>query len=177
MKRKMFYKKDYVKELLKIIRTETDTTKLPKLLSDYHEKDIAEAITLLSETERRQLYPVLGAQKVAEIFSYLDDSEKYIEELPIEKAAKVVSYMDADDALDVLDDLTEHKKQELAYPQRKWWKYCHVHQPVERVHAWLREWTICLKYRQNCWSCSCRFHLHHRRAVCGHPSVHLRPDG
>ena len=95
MKRKMFYKKDYVKELLKIIRTETDTTKLPKLLSDYHEKDIAEAITLLSETERRQLYPVLGAQKVAEIFSYLDDSEKYIEEL------------------DVLDDLTEHKKQEL----------------------------------------------------------------
>ena len=88
MKRKMFYKKDYVKELLKIIRTETDTTKLPKLLSDYHEKDIAEAITLLSETERRQLYPVLGAQKVAEIFSYLDDSEKYIEELPIEKAAK-----------------------------------------------------------------------------------------
>ena len=58
MKRKMFYKKDYVKELLKIIRTETDTTKLPKLLSDYHEKDIAEAITLLSETERRQLYPV-----------------------------------------------------------------------------------------------------------------------
>ena len=88
MKRKMFYKKDYVKELLKIIRTETDTTKLPKLLSDYHEKDIAEAITLLSETERRQLYPVLGAQKVAEIFSYLDDSEKYIEELPIEEAKK-----------------------------------------------------------------------------------------
>ena len=113
MKRRMFYKKDYVKELLKIIRTETDTTKLPKLLSDYHEKDIAEAITLLSENERKQLYPVLGAQKVAEIFSYLDDSEKYIEELPIEKAAKVVSYMDADDALDILDDLTEHKKQEL----------------------------------------------------------------
>ena len=113
MKKRMFYKKDYVKELLKIIRTETDTTKLPKLLSDYHEKDIAEAITLLSENERKQLYPVLGAQKVAEIFSYLDDSEKYIEELPIEKAAKVVSYMDADDALDILDDLTEHKKQEL----------------------------------------------------------------
>ena len=68
MKKRMFYKKDYVKELLKIIRTETDTTKLPKLLSDYHEKDIAEAITLLSENERKQLYPVLGAQKVAEIF-------------------------------------------------------------------------------------------------------------
>ena len=71
MKRKMFYKKDYVKELLKIIRTETDTTKLPKLLSDYHEKDIAEAITLLSETERRQLYPVLGAQKAFPIWTIL----------------------------------------------------------------------------------------------------------
>ena len=77
MKRKMFYKKDYVKELLKIIRTETDTTKLPKLLSDYHEKDIAEAITLLSETERQQLYPVLGAQKVAEIFCRLKRLPKW----------------------------------------------------------------------------------------------------
>ena len=37
MKRRMFYKKDYVKELLRIIRTETDTARLPKLLSDYHD--------------------------------------------------------------------------------------------------------------------------------------------
>mgnify|MGYP000323218962 CR=1 FL=1 len=31
----------------------------------------------------------------------------------LKKAAKVVSYMDADDALDILDDLPNTKKQEL----------------------------------------------------------------
>ena len=39
---------------------------------------------------------------IAEIFSYLDDAEKYLEELSLEKAARVVSYMDSDDAVDVL---------------------------------------------------------------------------
>ena len=37
----------------------------------------------------------------------------YLEELSLEQAAKVISYMDADDALDVLDDLSESKKNEI----------------------------------------------------------------
>ena len=82
-------------------------------LSDYHEKDIAEAVTKLTADERKHLYGVLGVQKVAEIFSYLDDAEAYLDELPIERVAKVMSYMDADDAMDVLDDLQEAKKQEI----------------------------------------------------------------
>ena len=36
-----------------------------------------------------------------------------MEELSLEQAAKVISYMDADDALDVLDDLSESKKNEI----------------------------------------------------------------
>ena len=47
---------------------------------------------------------------MAEIFSYLDDAEPYLKELPSEKAAKVVSNMDSDDAVDVLDDLEEEDK-------------------------------------------------------------------
>ena len=87
-----------------------DEQKLRNLLSDYHEKDIAEAITFLTETERKHLYRVLGSERIAEIFSYFDDAEMYLEELSLEQAAKVISYMDADDALDVLDDLSESKK-------------------------------------------------------------------
>ena len=105
--------RDYVKEIVKIIRSTKDADKLKDLLSDYHEKDIAEAITQLSGQERAKLYNILDIQTVAEIFSYIDDVQKYLEELTIDKAAKVVSYMDADDAVDVLDDLSENKKNEI----------------------------------------------------------------
>ena len=105
--------RDYVKEIVKIIRSTKDADKLKDLLSDYHEKDIAEAITQLSGQERAKLYNILDIQTVAEIFSYIDDVQKYLEELTIDKAAKVVSYMDADDAGDVLDDLSENKKNEI----------------------------------------------------------------
>ena len=55
----------------------------------------------MSGQERAKLYNILDIQTVAEIFSYIDDVQKYLEELTIDKAAKVVSYMDADDAVDV----------------------------------------------------------------------------
>ena len=113
MRKVLIPKKDYVKELIKIIRVTKDEQKLRKLLSDYHEKDIAEAISFLTETERKHLYRVLGSERIAEIFSYFDDAEMYLEELSLEQAAKVISYMDADDALDVLDDLSESKKNEI----------------------------------------------------------------
>ena len=105
--------RDYVKEIVKIILLTKDADKLKDLLSDYHEKDIAEAITQLSGQERAKLYNILDIQTVAEIFSYIDDVQKYLEELTIDKAAKVVSYMDADDAVDVLDDLSENKNNDI----------------------------------------------------------------
>ena len=119
MKRRMFYKKDYVKELLKIIRTETDTTNLPKLLSDYHENDLADALTALTPEERQKVYTALGVDTVAEIFSYLDDAEPYLKELPPEEAAQVVSHMDSDDAVDALDDLDEEDKEKIVHQMDK----------------------------------------------------------
>ena len=113
MKINIFRNKDYAAELVELIRRTGDRQRLPELLSDYHDKDIAEAVTRLSADERRELYRLLGTQRVSEIFSYLDDAEPYINELPVELAAKVVSGMDADDAVDALDDLSGDKKQAL----------------------------------------------------------------
>ena len=113
MRKKITPEKDYVTELVQIIRSTKEEAILRDKLSDYHEKDIAEAVTKLTADERKHLYGILGVQKVAEIFSYLDDAEAYLDELPIERVAKVMSYMDADDAMDVLEDLQEAKKQEI----------------------------------------------------------------
>ena len=113
MNKVLFPKKDYVKELGRIFKSSKNSQKLVKTLSKYHEKDIAEAITLLTPSERQHIYNVLDEHMIAEIFSYLDDAKDYLEELSLEKAARVVSYMDSDDAVDVLDDLSETKKNEI----------------------------------------------------------------
>lgn len=42
----------------------------PKKLSDYHEKDLADALEALMPAERKSLYPILGVDEVAEIFAY-----------------------------------------------------------------------------------------------------------
>ena len=109
----MIFKKDYAKELVRVIRSTKDTKKLPQLLSDYHEKDIAEAMTLLTPAERKRLYRILDTETLSEIISYLDDAEPYLAELPMSMAAKVLSSMDSDDVVDVLDDLPEEKQAEL----------------------------------------------------------------
>ena len=113
MNKVLFPKKDYVKELVRIFKLSKNSQKLVKTLSKYHEKDIAEAITLLTPAERQHIYNVLDEHMIAEIFSYLDDAKDYLEELSLEKAARVVSYMDSDDAVDVLDDLSETKNNEI----------------------------------------------------------------
>ena len=62
MRKVLIPKKDYVKELIKIIRVTKDEQKLRKLLSDYHEKDIAEAITSALKGSQRY-FPILMMRK------------------------------------------------------------------------------------------------------------------
>ena len=103
-------KKNYQEEILNLIHSGLPQQELAERLSDYHENDLADALAALTPDERQKLYAVLGVERVAEIFSYLDDAEPYLKELPSEKAAKVVSNMDSDDAVDVLDDLDKVDK-------------------------------------------------------------------
>ena len=81
--------------------------------------DLADALADLTAEERRKLYAILGVEQVAEIFSYLDDAEPYLKELPPEEAAQVVSHMDSDDAVDALDDLEEEDKEKIVHQMDK----------------------------------------------------------
>ena len=87
MEKEILKEKDYAEELVYIIRKNLQEKKPQELLeklSDYHENDIAEALTRLTVEERRALYPILGVERVAEIFAYLDeDEQEYFKELSI----------------------------------------------------------------------------------------------
>ena len=102
-------KKNYVQEILDIIRSGLPQAELAEKLSDYHENDLADALTALTPEERQKVYTALGVDTVAEIFSYLDDAEPYLKELDPERAARVISHMDSDDAVGRDRQLHDHQ--------------------------------------------------------------------
>jgi magnesium transporter len=104
---------NYVEEVLEVLRSNLSNEELLDKLSDYHENDIADAFTQLTAEERAILYPILGAERVSEIFSYIENPQEYLMELELEKAAKVIENMDSDDAVDVLEDLDESTQKQL----------------------------------------------------------------
>ena len=113
MRTNKFVKKNYVNELLAIIKGNFTENELKKKITNYHEKDIADALTHLTEQDRKRVYGILGAKNVAEIFTYIDNVEKYFSELSLEKAVKVVSFMDSDEAVDLIESLDKDKREEL----------------------------------------------------------------
>ena len=113
MTKKILSEHNFVEEILKLFRTPMKQAELLDKLSDYHENDIAEAFEELSEEERVKLYPILGAERVAEIISYIEDPDEYLKEIGIDRAAKVISYMDSDDAVDVLDEFDDSTQEKL----------------------------------------------------------------
>ena len=91
--------RDYEAEIEKIIDSNI-----------YHESDIANVVEKLTKDERIKLYKILGNEKTAEVFSYLEDVDDYVDELDYDKAADIIQEMDADDAVDVLDELDDKDK-------------------------------------------------------------------
>lgn len=82
-------------------------------LSNFHENDIAEILQQLNRQERQQIYTLLGSEKTAEVFAYFDEPQRYVEELSTEQAASIISLMDSDDAVDVLEQLESVKKNRI----------------------------------------------------------------
>lgn len=105
--------KIFSNEIAQLIRSSNDGATLKEKLSDYHENDIAEAISLLDESERKKLYSCLGADFLSDVFSYLYENTSLIEELEPGLAADIIENMDADDATDILDELEDEKRDEL----------------------------------------------------------------
>lgn len=103
----------YSDEVLKIFRRNLPKEELIEKISDYHMGDIADAFEKMIPEERKSLYPVLGVEMVAEIFSYIEDSEEYIKEINSDKVANLISEMDSDDAVDILEKLSDTDRKRI----------------------------------------------------------------
>lgn len=103
----------FTREIVNLIRSDLPKQKLIEKLQDYHDNDIAQALENLEKNERIAFYPLLDTEWLSEIITFLDDPEKYISEIEIEKLAAVINEMDSDDAVDLLEEIDEDVKEKL----------------------------------------------------------------
>ena len=79
-------------------------------LLSYHEKDISDALCLLSVDDRKHLYTLLDAEWIAEILEYSDDSTIYLNEIPIQKRMAVLSHFETVEMLDYIREMDKDSR-------------------------------------------------------------------
>ena len=103
-----------IREIVELIRNQTDDDVLKAELKDYHDNDIADSLKSLTVAERKHLYKAIGPERTGEIFSYLKkDVDKFINEININQAARIVEEMDTDDAVDLLDQIDDRIEDQI----------------------------------------------------------------
>ena len=103
----------FTEEIVNIVRSSHSLDEMRDELRGYHENDIAQSFELLNRAERNLLYTALDAEWLAEVISYLDNPSEYIEEIGIVKLAEIINEMDADDAIDLWEDIDESVRVKL----------------------------------------------------------------
>lgn len=97
-------------DIVKLIKGPlTPKMKQQNLLS-YHEKDISDALSLLSVDDRKHLYTLLDAEWIAEILEYSDDSTIYLNEIPIQKRMAVLSHFETVEMLDYIREMDKDSR-------------------------------------------------------------------
>lgn len=102
-----------IKEILELFKIELTQEELHERLLNYHENDIARTFEYLSDKELKRLYKCFSEQELADIFSYLEDPQRYIDNLNKEQVADLIELMDTDDAIEVLEELNDETRQEI----------------------------------------------------------------
>lgn len=113
MRKEVLKEPVFSEKIVKIIQLSSSMEEMKEQLRDYHDNDIAQSFALLNRAERNLLYSAIDAKWLADIISYIDDPAAYIEEIGINKLAEIINEMDADDAVDLWEDIDESVKVKL----------------------------------------------------------------
>ncbi len=113
MRKEILKEPVFVEKIVDIIKLSPSMEEMREKLRDYHDNDIAQSFESLNRAERNLLYSALDAKWMAEIISYIDNPAIYVEEIGIEKLAEIINEMEADDAVDLWEDIDESVKVKL----------------------------------------------------------------
>ena len=106
-------------ELLNTIKNlieQKETNKVKELLSDLHHADIAELCNELKPEQARFVYILLDDETAADVLVAMDEDirNEFLHLIPSEIIAKrFFDYMDTDDAVEIIRDMDDEKKEEI----------------------------------------------------------------
>lgn len=100
-------------KLKKIVLSKMSDERILKELNHFHDSDIALVLETLSKDERLRIYKIVGYEKLADLFSYYEDAEPFINELDKDMAADIIERMDSNEAFELLEDLEVDTRDEL----------------------------------------------------------------
>ncbi len=105
---------NYVKEIAARMRSNDPVLEIREELLNYHDRDIAFAIESLDGPGRKKAFQIMDEERLADVFAYFKNPLDYLDEIGMERFAAIVSDMDSDDAVDVLEELDEETRKRLA---------------------------------------------------------------
>lgn len=84
-------------------------------LEETHAFDLSEVFFELTDIQREQFYKYISEEKFAEVVSYMDTEQAadLISEFDLEKQKRLVEFMEPDDAADIIAELDEEEQDDL----------------------------------------------------------------
>ena len=105
--------RDYKSEIVEIVNSDLDLSSLEAELLEYHENDIALALTELDEAGRKRIYAAFDVDILASIFEYLDELGEYLDEVDDEKRVDILSRLEPASAIEYLEELDEEEEESI----------------------------------------------------------------
>ena len=105
--------RDFYAEIINLIVNSVDDESLIDDLNQYHASDIADAFVGLSDEQLVRLYDILPKELLADIITYIEDKERYLELMENEDVAEMLDNMESNDAAEVLEELDEEDIEEI----------------------------------------------------------------
>ena len=107
---------DHKQEILNIIRSNVSPAAMTSRLEDFHENDLADVLPDLTVPERCKLYRIMDLDMLSDIFEYTDEAgaAEYLQEMDIKKAAAILSRMETDFLVDVLQKIDKGRRKLLS---------------------------------------------------------------
>lgn len=102
-----------INDIIKILKDNDQEATIRIMLDDYHDYELARALTDMDDTDRDKLYHSLSISKLTEVFEQLDpeDAFKFFEKMSVTTIINIFEFIETDDLVDIIETIDQKEKQ------------------------------------------------------------------
>lgn len=110
---RFLYEESKRKEIIEIAKSNLTPKRMSEKLLEYHQNDIAGALSILADEEVKRVLHALPERETAEILEYTQNPERYFKMLRPERRAAVLSQMESSFAAELLSGFSGEERRLL----------------------------------------------------------------